>query len=401
MALKKYDKTKEEEKVVETALGEQQIINARIEANKELEEQLKSLPLDEQEDLLKENINKSREVYVKWSKFYKKWNLVLSSILIAILVVFFVLIFMYGTTIAWLGYLSFAIIIADLGVMWFISKWQRKKLGDKAEIYLNEHFNLANLYIYSDESFEEKQTLCTHQIDNTLFFDAHFYQNLKGTKSRNVFFAKYRDKKFIAADLAAFVLIKNRTSPMFLGKFYQLENSYAEENKYILFQLKGGEYSRPIDDVESDDISLVEGNDIYAIYSNDNNWRKVFNRKVIDELRKFNIDSTLIDVLVSVRKGTTVIAIDYSDEFINVPINSVYNAQDTRRAKQDLIKVMQIFDLIDKTPTATSEAIEEKQDTKVIEEKENTEVIQETEEVVHVDNEVVIEDVVDAVEKKD
>ena len=69
------------------------------------------------------------------------------------------------------------------------------------------------------------------------------------------------------ADLAANILVKNRLSPMFLGKFYDYTSSYSKEGKRIIMQIKGGQLSRPVDDI--DDLKLVESTDAYLIYTNE------------------------------------------------------------------------------------------------------------------------------------
>ena len=132
---------------------------------------------------------------------------------------------------------------------------------------------------------------------------------------------------------------------MFLGKFYDYENSYNKEGKRIIMQIKGGELSRPIDDVE--DLKLVEGNDTYAIYTNDDEWRKVLKQDVIKTICKLQIDKTLIDVIVSIRPGKTSVGIDYVDEFMNIPVDHEFDFNLVRRTEKDFEKVLAIFDSIE------------------------------------------------------
>ena len=172
--------------------------------------------------------------------------------------------------------------------------------------------------------------------------DARFYKNLKNTRSRNLVSVQYKGKLLVSADLAGNIVVKNRLSPMFLGKFYDYENSYNQEGKRIIMQIKGGELSRPIDDV--DDLKLVEGNDTYAIYTNDDEWRKVLKQDVIRDICKLEIDKTLIDVIISIRPGKTSIGIDYIDDFMNIPVEHEFDFNLVRRTEADLKKVLTIFD---------------------------------------------------------
>jgi hypothetical protein len=60
--------------------------------------------------------------------------------------------------------------------------------------------------------------------------------------------------------MAGNIMIKNRLSPMFLGRFFDYDNSYDKEGCRIILQIKGGNLSRPVDDL--DGIELVENNNV-------------------------------------------------------------------------------------------------------------------------------------------
>ena len=114
---------------------------------------------------------------------------------------------------------------------------------------------------------------------------------------------------------------------MFLGKIYDYPNTYANEGKRIIVQVKGGELSRPVDDI--DDLQLVDGTKTYAVYTNDENYKKVLSQKVLDQILKLKVDKTLIDVIVSIR-----------------PVQSKFDFNNVKRQESDLNKVLNILDNI-------------------------------------------------------
>ena len=80
------------------------------------------------------------------------------------------------------------------------------------------------------------------------------------------------------------------------------------------------------------------------IYSNDDDYKKILTDRVKQDLLRFKIDKTLIDVIVSIRYEHVDIGIDYSDEFINIPVESEFKIEDLRKTKEDFKKVLQIID---------------------------------------------------------
>ena len=56
----------------------------------------------------------------------------------------------------------------------------------------------------------------------------------------------------------------------------------------------------------------------------------------------------MLDVIFSIHNGKVDLGIDYSDDFINIPVESNFKIDYVRRAKLDLDRVLNIFDLLDK-----------------------------------------------------
>ena len=345
MPLKKYNeeeilkKEEEAKKVEEEATNK---LQATIEENSKKEEEFNAVPLREDQETIKVNIEKARAEYFASSKKQKRYGTIITVVTMLLLVGCLVLMVTLSGTYQFVTYISIGGMVLILAVVFFLNRMLRNKLSKQAEDYIAKLYSEVDNYLFAGEDFKELSFKPQGQLKDEIFMDARFYKDLKNTRSRNLVSVQYKEKLLVSADLAGNVLIKNRLSPMFLGKFYDYENTYEKEGKRIIMQIKGGELSRPIDDV--DDLKLVEGNDTYAIYTNDEEWRKVLKQDVIRNICKLQIDKTLIDVIISIRPGKTSIGIDYIDEFMNIPVEHEFDFNLVRRTEADLKKVLTIFD---------------------------------------------------------
>ena len=348
MGFKKYDAAAEEQKAEqEKQLKEDEKSSFSLmveENNKEIEE-LEALPLDEIQENIIKNIEVSREAYLASTKKQKKYSGLISAGVLLVMVGALVLMVTLSSSVPWITYVSLAIMIVALTSTFLTTKLFRKKLSASADIYIKTLYTEVNNYLFRDkEKFANLDIQPNGQMKDEIFMDARFYKNLRGTKSRNLVAVDYKGKLLGISDLAGNVLVKNRLSPMFLGKLYDYPNTYSQEDKRIIVQIKGGELSRPVDDI--DDLKLVDGTKTYAIYTNDENYKKVLPQKTLDQILKLKVDKTLIDVIVSIRPGKTCIGIDYVDEFLNIPVQSKFDFNNVKRQESDLNKVLNILDQI-------------------------------------------------------
>ena len=345
MPLKKYNEEEVLKKEEETKKLEEEATNklqATIEVNSKKAEELNAIPLREDQETIKANIEKARGEYFTETKKQRRINIILTIVIVVILIAAFVLMITLSATISYINYISIGVMVVAVVGMFVANRYFRGNLSKKAEDYIAKLYSEIDNYLFSGEDFKELNYKPQGQLKDEIFMDARFYKDLKNTRSRNLVSVQYKGKLLVAVDIAGNILIKNRLSPMFLGKFYDYENTYDKEGKRIIMQIKGGELSRPIDDV--DDLKLVEGNDTYAIYSNDEEWRKILKQDVIRDICKLEIDKTLIDVIISIRPGKTSIGIDYVDEFMNIPVDHEFDFNLVRKTEADFKKVLTIFD---------------------------------------------------------
>lgn len=367
MGFKKYEEgmKKEEEVLVEEETRKEEekkeYINNIIEENTRLSEEENKQEKTIDEEKVYKDVELARFNY---NKILKKWKIlgICSSVFgIVLMIVAMVLFFAFKDNQA-VTIVALVLCVVGVASMGVVSVIKNKDLKKKALNYVNEYFVITNKFIYSDESFTNVQYLANTQFSDEAFRNAHLYKGIHDTKSRNYVALSYKNIPLVSCDISANVLVKGRTSPMFLGKLYCLErkkdavkpilDNKDNENKetievkkdVIIFQLKGGELSRPIDDIEG--LEKVDETDSYVLYSSDKKCKKIFNSKVLSVCKDFRIDKTLIDVVISITDEYIIVGIDYADEFISIPVESEANVQIFRRTKKDLQLVTEIFDLI-------------------------------------------------------
>ena len=367
MGFKKYEEgTKKEEEVLveeETKKEEQkkEYINNLIEENTRISEEENKQEKTIDEEKVYKDVELARFNYNKILKKWKILGICSSCFGIALMVVAMVLFFAFKDNQA---VTIVALVLCVLGIiaMGVVSVIKNKDLKKKALNYVNEYFVITNKFIYSDDKFSNVQYLAETQYSDEAFKNAHLYKGIHDTKSRNYVTLNYKDRPLVSCDISANVLVKGRTSPMFLGKLYCLERKHDEAKEIlekkegeqieatdikkdvIIFQLKGGDLSRPIDDVEG--LEKIDETNTYVLYSNNKKCKKIFNSKVLTTCMAFRIDKTLIDVVISITNEYITIGIDYADDFISIPVESETNVQTLRRTKKDLELVTEIFDFV-------------------------------------------------------
>jgi len=351
MGLKKYEGANEQQVSTETAVvdeakikEEQSEIEAMILENEAENAENEQKSLDDEQKEIEKEINEAKQEYLTKAKKQRRLSTIISVLVLVLLVGTLVLMLTLQKIWGPITYVCLGVMVLVLAGVFVSTKFFKNRLQGESEKYINKLFGLINGYIYREEKFAEKDIKPNGQMRDELFLEAGFYKEAKGTKSRNLVMIKYNEKTLGVADLAGFMLVKGRTSPLFLGRYFDYENSYSKEGCRILMQVKGGELSKPLDNLEG--LEKVSETNRYVIYSNDKEWEKTLTSKIIKDILQLKIDKTLIDVIVSIRPGKTDIGIDYSDEFMNIPVETEFNFKNVIRSECDVKKVINVLDQI-------------------------------------------------------
>ncbi len=299
---------------------------------------------DSSKDLAK-RIDEKREEFNKFAKKMKTYNYILTGILLAVLVAALVIALTVGNKEdnSWVTIVVLVVAIALLVASFVFSKFQRKKMDAEGNKYVEFVLTELNKEIYDDPRFSNKTFKLSDDLKSE-FDESRIFLNIKGFKAINISEGELDNVHFKVFDCAASVMVKNRPSPRFLGRMFVFNLPSLEPSIRGIFQLKGGEYSYPVDD--TDGLTLYEGNNKFSFYGNNEKVKEVLNNKVLGIIKKIKIDKTIIDVIVSVNNSKLFIGFDYSDDFINVPTKDSINLKHVAKAKADLNKVIDIINNI-------------------------------------------------------
>ena len=331
---------KKEEKVVETLPIEEEPVE---ETEEEIVEEVEEVDLSEEQAEATKIINEKRKEYLDYTKSQKKYNYIFTGVLFVVMIGAFVLLLTLGSQEEnkWVSYISLGAVLIMLIITFVVSKQQRKKLDAKSFEYVDHLWEVEAKYTYFRDGVKDMQI--EGKVENREdFLRARFYKNLNVVKSRFGCAFTYKGKAVKATETAGSVTQKRgRANPKFLGKFFIFESTYEKPSR-IIFQLKGKEFSVPVDDI--DDLKLVEGNDKYCIYTNDEEYKEFLTPKVLTLLKKFKIDNQLYDVILSIHEKEVSLGIDYSDEFFKVPVDTEYNFKNADRMRKDMDLVYKIIE---------------------------------------------------------
>jgi hypothetical protein len=325
---------------------------------------------DDREELLVETpddiklaseINAKRLEYKKYADKQKKINYIITGVICVVLIACFACMMIFTST-TWVLYVGIGVMGVVLLGTYLSSKVMRKNLLAEAEVYINFLYSETEKYIFKNYKTEDFVATPKGTLQDKFFTDAHFYTNLKGTRSRNFVHFKLENVEYDACDLAANTMIKGKLSPKFLGRFYSMKLPLDTKDKVTIFQLKGGKLSVPIDDIQ--DLKLVEGNDVYAIYSNDESYSNIFTDRLVKTLCSFGNKSPKIDVIFSVKNNLISLGIDYEDEFLNIPVDNEFTIKNTKVSIEDFTKVKKIVDILKENKKLTKVSKDETKDSK-------------------------------------
>ena len=327
------DLTDEAKDIEETTEGEQtEVVEEEFEA-------------DLDDTTFRDKAEVSRTEYNNYNKRQKKFRWINTACFLLIEIIGFVFIICNDYIGSNIGIIV-GIVILILGIVayFIVGKKMSKDLTSKAYEYIGKLFNDEADYLFRGNGIIDITVDGKGDVPTEVFTDAHFYQNIKSVRSRNVVHGTFNGSTILIADLAGNVIVKNKTSPMFLGKLYEYKCKYSKPGSYVLYQLKGGELSRPLDNVQ--DLELKEETKKYVVYSNDNEYKKILTDKVLRTLNKFKVDGKLIDVILSIRDGRVVLGIDYADDYMNIPVDSEVDIKIFKRMKSDFLIVREILNLL-------------------------------------------------------
>lgn len=330
---------KEEQKVTEEVKE-----NTKVEETKKEEEEEENIQLIEDLDVQDtiDSINHKKEEFDNYQKKWRTYGIINTIIFLLFVTGGFVLVvaFSKDTNLAWLTYVGLGLVIVGFAFSLVYSKIKKNKLNEKSAEYIDFYFKEKTKVIFNIDGVSKisAKAKCNYKDE---FLASKFYKEIQTVRSRFGIDFKYKNVNCNINETAGCKLINKRAFPVFLGKFFYCDVKYDKPTR-ILFQLKGKELSQPVDNI--DNLEIKEDNDKYIIYSNDDDYKKVFNNEVIRSINQFKSIGSIIDVILSISENKLYIGIDYTDEFMNASINEKLTLDILSKEKNDLEKILNIVE---------------------------------------------------------
>lgn len=288
-------------------------------------------------------VDSLRQKYLKSTKLmkYLTWGLMLPILAGALVAVFT----LNGQTVEdWVKYLVIGLIVA-LGIGLIVFKVLSKRyLDNKARTYVKSYYSVTTNYIVSGEGFSDVVINPDAKVEKEFFTKANIYQNLKSVGSRNLVTFNHNGRNFSFVDLAAQVQGVKKLEAIFVGKVLKYTLT-KEVNGRLLGQILGNnKISKPIDGFAGLEQISKTGN--YVFYSNMHKEKNLLTKTVTDLFGRYHLNNDLLDVIISVNHKEIVVALDYNDPVMQLPVDKKFNKQQIDDIKTALFNSISIIEAI-------------------------------------------------------
>ncbi len=294
------------------------------------------------------NIETNRAEFLKFYHGQNIWKWVVGLAALVIILVDFLVVpnffpesFNGGARFAILLVIA-GIAIAGVGTYTILIK---KSLNKKMKAYFANYYTESNNYVLEAEGFSEAELQSPDKIEQVQFDENKIYFNVANVGSRGLTTFRYHEKPMYFCDCAAQTKIEKAVKPVFVGKYLVGDCKYAEQDPIIIY-IKGDERSLPPTNVE--EVSLVLNEKDLFIYSNNKNWNKTVNSKVVKALQKIKPNEYLIDVTISLVNDKAYFCLGYDDKLMVLPLQQVYDAAPIMQFKKDFIDFVNLLEDLDK-----------------------------------------------------
>lgn len=232
-----------------------------------------------------------------------------------------------------IGVLVFACII--LGVYSFMFK---KKLDTAMKAYFLKYYELTNAYVFGNQ-VENLRGTVDDKLDPAIFNAAGLYKNVAKVGSRDTLHFSYKGQEMLLADCAGQVNGGKALQTVFVGKLATVPNAWNGPDTIIY--LKGNKRALPPTSLS--DYSLIEDTKSMVVYGSDGS-KKALSQPVRKALAAINTNETLVDVAISLKAGTTYIALGYEDNLMVLPLEKPFNPAPIQEFKANFALILSLVD---------------------------------------------------------
>lgn len=210
----------------------------------------------------------------------------------------------------------------------------KRVINKRMKGYFANYYDAIKDYVFEQEGFTDAELQVPDRIEQVQFDENKMHVNVYNVGSRGLTTFRYKDKPMYICDCAAQIRLEKSTKPVFVGKYLVGDTKYDGEDPIIVY-LKGDERSLPPTNTEANKI-VYDDKDM-LVYSNNKDWNKVINSKVMKELHKFRKEKHLIDVAISFVNKKIYICLGYDDPLMVLPLYNQFDPKPNMQYKRDLV----------------------------------------------------------------
>jgi hypothetical protein len=128
----------------------------------------------------------------------------------------------------------------------------------------------------------------------------------------------------------------------FVGKYLVVPNT--NEGAEIIIYLKGNKRALPPTTLDS--YEVLEDSKTMVVYG-PSDGKKLLSHPVREALKAIETDATLVDLAISIKRGTTYIAMGYEDTLMVLPMDKPFNPAPTMELKTNMAQIFALIDAFD------------------------------------------------------
>jgi hypothetical protein len=234
-----------------------------------------------------------------------------------------------------------AVALVALGVY---SYFYKKKMDVAMKAYFAKYYELNNEYVYGDR-VEAIKGAVDDKLDPEVFKAAGLFKDVAKVGSRETIHFNYKGKDCLLSDCAGQIKGAKALQTVFVGKLLVVPNAYAGPD--VIIYLKGNKRALP--PTTLDDYDVIEDSKTMVVYGQ-SLGKKILTKPVRVALAKIRTNDTLVDLAVSIKKGTTYFALGYDDNLMILPLEKPFNPAPTEELKADTDLVLDLADAFEAHP---------------------------------------------------
>ena len=289
-----------------------------------------------------EYLQKVEDNRIEFLKFYRKQGVLKWVIgLVALAIVIFAWVGLPnifkdadGNQPKWVLPVMIVVVVVSLLLVFTYTFLTRRVVNKKMKVYFNDFYEETKNYVFDQEGFEDAKIQDPDKIAKVQFDENLMYANVSEIGSRGLTEFKYHGDLMMICDCAAQVRGEKRIMPVFVGKYLVGPAAYKDDPIFIY--IKGDHRALPPTNLEG--IKIVHDDKHLVSYSNNKDWAKTINSKVMKSLNGIKPDKFLIDVAISLNNGKVYMCLGFDDPLMVLPLENPFNPNPFISYKEDLAK---------------------------------------------------------------